>query len=541
MKALTAAEMREVDRLTTERLGIPSQKLMEDAGRHVADAVHQFCAKARSDRPWRIAVLCGKGNNGGDGFVAARLLKENLTRLNCAVYLLGSPEELRGDAAENYKKWCEAGGSVRVLGSDAACEKEWRELALSDVIVDALLGTGLRGPAAGLIGKLINNLNNFSRNATSPVPALILAVDTPSGLPSDGEAAAGPVLRAHKTVTFTAPKIGQLISPDAPCCGELLVKSIGTPLALIEESGKGALRWAGPDEFSSLPLVRKADSHKGSFGHVLVVGGSLGKSGAAVLAGHASLYAGAGLTTVAAPDVVLPAIASAHPEYMTEPLASTDAGTIASSDIPSGRFSKILKGKTVLAVGPGLGTHPETQQAIQQLVRESTLPIILDADGLNAFAGNAELLRERKSQFLAITPHPGEMARLLGITSVEVQVDRIKATREAAQRTNAHVILKGFHTILAAPDGRTWVNTTGGPGLAKGGSGDVLTGVLAALTAQFGTEDWLRVLVLGVFLHGAAAEMLAREKEPSGILAHEVAERIPGARAWLIREIQFGA
>jgi NAD(P)H-hydrate epimerase len=225
---------------------------------------------------------------------------------------------------------------------------------------------------------------------------------------------------------------------------------------------------------------------------------------------------------------------------MTEPLTTTDAGTIASSNLSSGRFAKILEGKTVLAIGPGLGTHPETQQLIQQLVRESSLPIILDADGLNAFGGDTKRLRERKSPFLAITPHPGEMARLTGTTNSAVQSDRVRVALEAARRWNAHVVLKGFHTILAAPDGRVWINTTGGPGLAKGGSGDVLTGVLAALTAQLGTENWLRVLALGVFLHGVAADTLAREEEPSGILASEVAQRIPVAREWLLREIQFG-
>jgi NAD(P)H-hydrate epimerase len=365
-------------------------------------------------------------------------------------------------------------------------------------------------------------------------------VDIPSGLHSDGESSDEPVLCAHWTVTFTAPKIGQLISSKASACGVLEVVNLGSPAALIEETGKSVLRWVGPDEFASMPLVRAADSHKGSFGHALLVAGSLGKSGAAVLAGHASLRSGAGLTTIATPDVVQSVIASAHPEYMTEPLASTDAGTIAVSNCSSGRFARILEGKSVLGIGPGLGTHPETQQWILHLVHEGSLPIILDADALNAFAGKAELLRERKSPFLAITPHPGEMARLLGTTNSAVQSDRAKIALEAARRWNAYVILKGFHTILASPDGHIWVNTTGGPGLAKGGSGDVLTGVLAALTAQFGTEDWLRVLALGVFLHGVAAEILAREEEPSGILAHQVAQSIPGAREWLLREIQFG-
>ena len=540
MKALTAAEMREVDRLTTERFGISGLQLMENAGHQVTNCVRSFCAQDGFARSRCVAILCGKGNNGGDGFVVARQLRDEQINLDICVYLFGSPQELRGDAAENYKRFAEANGAVQILESESVFQKQWSEIAKSEIIVDAILGTGLRGPATGLAALVIEKLNQFSRNATSPLPALIVAVDTPSGLPSDSAAAAGPVLRAHKTITFTAPKIGQLISPDAPCCGELSIRQIGTPLSLIEETGKNALRWAGPDEFASLPLIRAADSHKGTFGHVLVVGGSEGKSGAAVLAGYATLSSGAGLTTIASPDVVQFVIASAHSEYMTEALASTNEGTIAASNLTSGRFAKVLGGKTVVAIGPGLGTHPETQEVIRQLARDSSVPVVLDADGLNAFAGDVNSLRERKSAFLAITPHPGEMGRLLGISNASVQADRVKAATETARRGNAHVVLKGFHTILAAPDGRVWVNTTGGPALAKGGSGDVLTGVLAALTAQFGTSDWLRVLALGVYLHGAAGSYSSERDDPSGQLASNVAGAIPMVRHKLLQEIAHG-
>ncbi len=536
MKALTAAEMREVDRLTTERFGIPSLQLMENAGRKAAAAVWRFVAGRDHVR---VSVLCGRGNNGGDGFVVARHLKE--AKVDTRVILFGRREEVRGDAAVNLSRWLESGERVETVTCEADWEQQWPSVCSSNVIVDAMLGTGLHGPATGAIARAIFDVNQFSRDATSPLPAFILAVDTPSGLPSDAEQSTGPVLAAHRTVTFTAPKIGQMISSKAEACGVLEVVPIGSPSALIEQMGQNVLRWISHDEFVSLPLVRPANSHKGSFGHVLVLAGSLGKSGAAVLAGHASLLTGAGLTTVSSPDVVQPTIASAHPEYMTEPLASSDAGTIALSNLASGRFAKIFEGKTVLAIGPGLGSHPETQEAIRRIVRESPLPMILDADGLNAFSENADLLRERKSQFLAITPHPGEMARLLGATNAAVQADRVKAARETAQRLNVHVALKGFHTVLSAPDGRTWVNTTGGPSLAKGGSGDVLTGVLAALTAQFGSGDWLRVLALGVYLHGVAADILARGGEPSGILARDLARNISVAREYLLREIQFGA
>jgi ADP-dependent NAD(P)H-hydrate dehydratase / NAD(P)H-hydrate epimerase len=535
MKALTAAEMREVDRITIERHGISGPQLMENAGRKAANAVWRIIDGREGVR---ICVLCGKGNNGGDGFVVARHLRAE--KYPVKVILFSLPEEIRGDAATNLKRWFDAGEKVDVVLGDADWERIWPDVSASNVIVDAMLGTGLRGPATGIMARAISDLNRFSQNATAPRPAFILAVDAPSGLPADSEPLAGPVLSAHWTVTFTAPKVGQLISPAATACGVLEVVNIGSPAALIEETGKGSLRWAGPDEFVSLPLVRAADSHKGTFGHALIVGGSLGKSGAAIMAGYSALCTGAGLTTVASPDVVQSVIAAAHPEYMTEALDSTGEGTISESNLSSGRIAKIAEGKTVLAIGPGLGAHPQTQKVIRQLVQNSTVPVILDADGLNAFVGNLDALRERKSEFLAITPHPGEMARLLGISNAAVQADRVKTATEAAKRANAHVVLKGFHSILAAPDGRVWVNITGGPALAKGGSGDVLTGVLAACTAQFGTSDWLRVLALGVYLHGCAADILSREKQPSGILATEVAATVPVALECLLREIQFG-
>src|SRR5579863_3965890 len=536
MKALTAAEMREVDRLTTERHGVPGLQLMESAGRKAADAVWHVVAGCDNVH---VCVLCGKGNNGGDGFVVARYLKEQ--KLATRVVLFGKKEDVRGDAGKNLAKWLEAGGEIEFVEGEADWDRVWPGVCEANVIVDAMLGTGLRGGAEGTIKKAIGAINERSRGATGSWPALILGVDTPSGLPADDEPPTGLVLFAHRTVTFTAPKVGQLTGVGAEACGTLQVVSIGSPAKLIEETGKGAVRWAGPDEFSGMPLVRAADSHKGTFGHAVTVAGSRGKSGAAVLASYACLRAGAGLTTIATPDEIQPVVATAHAEYMTEPLLSTKTGGIAAANASSGRMTKLLEDKAAVAIGPGIGTHVETRMVVQQLVREATLPIILDADGLNCFDGEAYKLGQRKTQFLAITPHPGEMARLLGVKNSEVQSDRLKAATEAAKKWKAHVILKGYHTILAAPDGRVFVNTTGGPSLAKGGTGDVLTGVLAALTAQFGTEDWLRVLALGVALHGTAADILARDAEPSGVLAHEVARTIPQAREWWLQEIQFGA
>jgi len=535
MKALTAAEMREVDRLTTDRFGIPGLQLMETAGRGVVEEFLEKYGQSNAEPPGRVAVLCGKGNNGGDGFVVARHLKEEVEQID--VYLFAEPEELRGDARKNYERWRDLGGGITTIRNEADWEKAWVSVAAAEVIIDALLGTGVRGPATGLFAKAIDDLNRISGNAKLARPGWIVAVDMPSGLPSDGEGASGPVLQAHLTVTFTAPKIGQLVSPQAASCGELRIREIGSPTALIEEIGKGAVRWAGPDEFANFPLIRAADAHKGSYGHVLLVAGSLGKTGAAVLAGQSALRAGSGLVTIATPAPEQALIAAVQPEYMTEGLPATEAGSLGEAGFDS-RFKEIVKGKSVLAVGPGLGQHPETQEFIRRAVSEIDAPIVLDADGLNAFASGGNALAKRKSAHLVITPHPGEMARLLGSSIADVQKDRVKTAVDAARRWNTHIVLKGYHSIIASPQGGVFVNTTGGPALAKGGSGDVLTGLLAALISQFGAQDLLRTVALGVYLHGLAADLLSESAEASGVLAGEVAHAIPFARRKLLQELQ---
>jgi ADP-dependent NAD(P)H-hydrate dehydratase / NAD(P)H-hydrate epimerase len=539
MKALTAAEMREVDRLTTARFGISGSQLMEAAGQSVCDAILQSIDRQHgpeSRSAVRVSILCGKGNNGGDGFVVARHLK--VSGIEPQLYIFSDPAKFSGDSGENLQRWRGSGGSVQVLNDESSWNKHRTAVTRSDVIVDALLGTGLRGPVTGLLAKVISDVNEDSRDATNPRPTLIISVDMPSGLPSDGEAAEGPVLQAHRTVTFTAPKIGQLVSRDAAAGGTLEVRQIGSPVELVDELGTGRVRWADAQEFATLPLVRAADSNKGTFGHVLVVAGSLGKSGAAILVGRMALRAGAGLVTAATPSAVVPVVAAAQAEYMTIPLLSTRAGTIALQNVQAGRWKKIEQGKNVLAIGPGLGIDAKIQQCIRQIVRTTELPVILDADGLNAFEGRADELRKRKTKSLAITPHPREMSRLLGISTRDVQADRSKAARDAAKRWNAHVILKGFHTIIASPDGRIFVNTTGNAGLAKGGTGDVLTGLLAALTAQFRTDDCARILALGVYLHGLAADIAVNGMDVSGLLADDVIAMIPDARAALLQELQ---
>jgi NAD(P)H-hydrate epimerase len=344
------------------------------------------------------------------------------------------------------------------------------------------------------------------------------------------------VVAADFTVTLTAPKVGQLVLPNSQSCGELVVRDIGTPSELLESDPHLKIRWIEPVEFRDLPLLRDPMANKGTYGHALIVAGSLGKSGAAILAALGALRSGAGLVTVATPQDVLPIVAAGMPEMMTAPLASTEAGTASLRNLDYGKFAEILRGKSLLAIGPGLSMQGETQQFIRQVVGETELPIILDADGLNAYDGVAETLNERHAAAMVMTPHPGEMARLLGITAKEVQARRLDVALEAAGRWRAHVILKGFHTILATPSGYASINTTGNPGMATGGTGDVLTGILAGLTAQFGVEDWARVLSFGVYLHGLAGDITASRVGEAPLIASDLIDAIPEAYGRVLAE-----
>jgi ADP-dependent NAD(P)H-hydrate dehydratase / NAD(P)H-hydrate epimerase len=522
MKILTAAEMREVDRLTTERYGIPGLTLMENAGVSVAE----FIIKRILDYEGRrIVVLCGKGNNGGDGFVVARNLQQMGAKPE--VLLFAAAEELQGDAATNRKRWQDVSGGLRILRNPDEWQSSKSVFSSAEVIVDALLGTGVRGPVEGLLAEVIREVN-----ARRPAQ-IVVSVDIPSGLPADTGEIPGPVVEANYTVTFTAPKVGMFLGKAGNFVGELSVSDIGSPPTLIEETGKGNLRWSEPREFGQFAVLRKSDGNKGDYGHALIVAGSVGKSGAAVLASWAALRAGAGLVTVATPADVLPIVAAHTPEIMTEPLPATDAGAISLRGLVPGRFDSLLKGKRALAIGPGLSTHNETQEFIRTVVDErSSVPVILDADGLNAFAGRAGELRKDPNPPqapLALTPHPGEMARLLGGTAAAVQTRRLELALKSAADWNAYVILKGHHTIVAAPNGQAFVNSTGNPGMGTGGTGDVLTGMLAGLTAQFGADDWAKVLAFGVYLHGLAGDIAYSDFAEAPLMASDLIHAIPRA------------
>jgi hydroxyethylthiazole kinase-like uncharacterized protein yjeF len=520
MKILTAAEMREVDRLTTKRYSVPSLTLMENAGKSVAD----FIASRFPDfKRHPIVILCGKGNNGGDGFVVARhLLKMGA---DVQTYLIGDPREVKGDAATNLKRWKTVSG--KLLVDRAGKPIVPAEFGDDAIVVDALLGTGVRGPVEGRLAEVIATVNRHKPGC------VVVTVDIPSGLPADTGEISGPVVVADYTVTFTAPKPGLLLGASSRHVGEVLVRQIGSPPDLIEELGKGNLRWSEPAEFARFAAQRKPEGNKGDYGHALIVAGSVGKSGAAVLASWAALRAGAGLVTVATPEPVLPIVAAHTPEIMTEPLAATRAGTISERSLEGNLFATLLKGKRALAIGPGLTTQEETQAFVRTVVKfQSDVPVVLDADGLNAFAGRASELKDRKGP-LVLTPHPGEMARLTGRTIAEIQANRVEIALKAAADWNAIVVLKGHHTVIAAPSGFAYMNSTGNPGMGTGGTGDILTGMLAGLTAQYARNSdatgLARLVAFGVYLHGLAGDIPYAENSGAPLMASDLIRAIPRA------------
>ena len=489
MKITTAEEMRQIDRRTSEEFGVRSLELMENAGSGVAEFVLRRYARAES-----IGILCGKGNNGGDGWVAARKLHEAGKRVS--VVLLADPADVKGDAAAMLARMPVKPVTVRnerELSGDAA-----RACFDCDLLLDAVLGTGFTPPVEGLYAAAIERMN------TSRVP--VFAVDIPSGANADALAPEEHLrCRADAIVTFTAPRPAHVFGDLTR--GEIAVVPIGSPAEAMQSSlNLDVIAW--PDIAPCFAL-RKPDANKGSFGHVLVVGGSLGKSGAAAMAGMAALRAGTGLATVATPRSVLAQVAGFAPELMTEPLAETDTGTISASQYA--RMDLIVEGKTVLALGPGITRNAETVEFIRAVVAKYTLPLVIDADGLNAFEGCADKLSGSKRP-LVLTPHPGEMARLTGLSVKQVQQDRMGTARRFARDHHCIVVLKGHRTLVAEPDGHVWVNMTGNPGMATGGTGDVLTGLIAGMIAQF-PNDLARAVCAAVWLHGVAGDQAATFSE----------------------------
>ena len=504
MKILTAAQMREVDRRTAE-LGVPGLVLMENAGHRVVEFLVDHYAPLHSQR---IVVLCGKGNNGGDGMVVARQLHTRIRPRSLDVVLAGDPGEMKGDAAANYKM-------LQAVGCPISFEIK-PAMETATLIVDALLGTGIHGPATGKALEMITAVNE-----RFPL-AEVVSVDIPSGLDSDSANPPGPAVHANHTVTFTAPKPCQVLSPACELVGKLYVAQIGSPPDLYEKDSTIFLALSEPAVFAQLFRPRVRDSNKGLYGHVLVIAGGRGKTGAAAMSGIGALRAGAGLATVASAESAIAQIASHAPELMTEPLPETADGSISMRVMD--QLSGLVEKKNVVALGPGMGRNPETAQLIRRLVNELPRPMVVDADGLNAL--DAKNLRSPAPRML--TPHPGEMARLTNSTVAEVQADRIGCARGFAQQQGVYLVLKGNCTVVAAPDGRAWINPTGSPAMATGGTGDVLTGMIAGLVAQF-PDQLDTALLAAVYLHGRSGELGAAKLGEKGLIATDLFEFLPEA------------
>jgi ADP-dependent NAD(P)H-hydrate dehydratase / NAD(P)H-hydrate epimerase len=474
MKIVTAAEMREIDRLTTEQYGIPSLTLMENAGTAVAEfAQKHFDFQA-------VCVVCGKGNNGGDGFVAARKLHEAGKKV-AVIVLAKSGDDLRFDAAAMFQKLPIT--PLWVSEEEQFMQAEVQEALKAELIVDAILGTGFKPPIQGIGRKAVEAINGCSGQ--------VLAVDLPSGAYSDSFLKAsdqGSMARSDAIITFTAAKAVHAFGSTTD--GPIAVSSIGSPDGLILEAEALNLEVYSPAYLNVVFSPRPVEAHKGDFGHVLVVGGSIGKAGAAAMAGIAALRSGAGLVTVASPRSVQPTIASFAPELMTEPLPETAEGTLSGEALE--RIESLATKKDAVVLGPGLSRHEETDKLIRTLVAKlKETKLVIDADGLNAFAGHTNQLRS--DSLLILTPHPGELARLTGTAVDAIENDRLRIGRETARKLDAILVLKGHRTLTASPSGHLWVNVSGNPGMAKGGSGDVLSGIIAATLNQTQGGFWWRV------------------------------------------------
>ena len=510
MRVLNTRQMRDADRRTIEEIGIPSIVLMENAGRQAVAAMEAAYDDLATSQ---VGVLCGRGNNGGDGFVVARTLVQR--GVDVGVFLLGSVSEISGDARINLEVLGRIGLTVVEITTAQEWELHFTEISECDLVVDAILGTGFRGQLSGLLETVVADVNALG------VP--IVSIDLPTGVSADTHVVDGTAIDASMTVTLGAPKIPLVFPPADSHGGDLVIADIGIPYPVFEELDGEYLEILTRERMREIVPARVADSHKGDFGRVLVVAGSNGRTGAAHLSAVGALRSGAGLVTIATPRSCVPVIAAMAPEYMTEGLDETASGTI-----DYGAIDRVLDIKAdVIAVGPGLGQAPSTSAFVHALLERAGVPLVLDADALNAFVGEPERLMGRDGVDVIITPHPGEMARLLNISIEKVQSDRLKHAREFAAAHKVHVVLKGHRTVIAGPDGRTFVNLTGNAGMATGGTGDLLTGMLAAWFAQL--LDAEAACKLAVYLHGTAGDLAEADEGEVALIATDIAARLGDA------------
>ncbi|HZY61429.1 MAG TPA: NAD(P)H-hydrate dehydratase [Edaphobacter sp.] len=514
MKILTAAEMDAADRRTAEEAGVSLQDLMESAG----SAVAAFCLR-QYPAAKRITVLCGKGNNGGDGLVAARLLAQ--ADKKARVLLLGAENDVKGEAAEALARLRVANTKIEILeiADEAALSSAWGN---EDLFIDAVVGTGFKPPLRGLA--------LAARDLLLKSSGPVVAVDLPSGWDADStkEKEDG-AFRADAVVTFTAPKLAHVFGHlTQDTFGPVVVANIGSPDAVVQS--ETALTWTGSAKVLA-EQPREMNSNKGKFGHVLVVGGSWGKAGAPAMASLGALRTGAGLVTAGVGERIVNIVAGVAPELMVHPLAEKMRLL---TNLQGQRFERLMKGISVLAIGPGLGTDGDAPEFARELVRKTKVPVVIDADGLNAFDGKAKLLNGA-GRTMVLTPHPGEMARLAGMTVKEIEADRIGLARRFATEHQLTLVLKGWRTLVAHPDGRVAVNTTGNPSMAKGGSGDILTGIIAAMLAQF-PADVARAVETAVYLHGLAGDFAACAMDEHTVLATDTVGHLSDAFRYRVKD-----
>lgn len=504
VKVSTAEQMREFDRLAVEEFGIPSIVLMENAGRHVADAVRTLLC----DSTGRVAIIAGKGNNGGDSFVAARHLRDEGVRVS--VLLLCNPADVKGDARINLDILLRTGTSITPVKSPDDLRLHFLE---SDLLVDAIFGTGLRGDITGLTAEVIELMNSSHRP--------IVSVDLPSGLDADTGKVWGTCIDASQTVTFALPKLGLVTYPGASKVGELIVGEIGIPHELYDSLD---ITLTGADWVAARIPERSQTAHKGIFGTVAVIAGSSGLTGAAAMAAESAMRVGVGLCTIGVPESLQDLMAVKLTEAMTKGLPETPARSVSPDALEPAL--DLCEKATAVVLGCGLSTDESTQEFVKEFIRVERKPMVIDADALNCLACHPEVLSGDHGEII-LTPHPGEMARLLGTTNDDVQSNRLYAVREAATRFRCVVVLKGSGTLVADPSGRVFINPTGNPGLSTGGTGDVLAGAIGGLLAQRLTP--FDAAVCGAFIHGLAGDITASEIGMAGLIAGDVIQALPKA------------
>jgi NAD(P)H-hydrate epimerase len=502
--------MRELDRLAIDTYGIPGVVLMENAGAQVARILWQEYPDLKARR---VAVLCGRGNNGGDGFVIARYLHS--WGVSVSVFIMGAPGDIHGDAGVHLNMLQCAGVVPEAVQTSEAAQAVGARLREHDILIDALLGTGLKAEVSGVFQRIIAAMNAAGRP--------IVAVDIPSGLSADAGTLLGEHVQADLTVTMALPKRGLLLYPAAEHVGRLVVVDIGFPPAVREHAAVHCHVLAA-HAFVAQWQARPADTHKGTYGHVLIVAGSPGKTGAGALASLAALRTGAGLVSFALPHALNAAMEAKLTEVMTIPLPESEPGVLGGE--ATKRIMEWLEDKSALILGPGIGTHPETVRCVYEVLRQVRIPTVLDADGLNALATAPESTGDIQAP-LVLTPHPGELARLRRTTTAVIQADRLAAAQETARACKAVVVLKGAHTVIAEPEGTLYINLTGNPGMATAGSGDVLSGMIGALLGQ-GYPPSMAARI-AVYTHGLAGDLAATALGERSLIAGDLVEILPRA------------